>query len=62
MTPTFMYGPKDGSPVPEPLWALDVIELAHRISAQQTIIYYYELNTQDKNWYFKGQVEEENNE
>ena len=50
-----MYGPKDGSPVPPPLWALDVIELEQILTDGQRIVYYYELDEQSSDWLYRGQ-------
>jgi len=47
-----MYGPQDGAPVPEICWVLDQIEL---IDKDKKMIYCYELNEQDKNYYFVGE-------
>ena len=51
--PTFMYGPKDGSPVPEMLWALDEIELQEK-NKDATIVHLYVLNYDDKSYYYAG--------
>ena len=51
--PTFMYGPKDGSPVPEMLWALDEIELQEK-NTSGTIVHLYVLNYEDKSYYYAG--------
>jgi len=56
--PTFMYGPKDGAPVPEMLWALDEIELQER-SKSGTILHVYVLNYEDKSYYYKGVINPE---
>jgi hypothetical protein len=48
-----MYGPKDGSPVPEMLWALDEIELQEKTSGA-TIVHLYVLNYDDKSYYYAG--------
>jgi len=53
--PTFMYGPKDGAPVPEMLWVLDQIELVERIKGKASVIHCYELKYEDKNYYYVGQ-------
>ena len=53
--PTFMYGPKDGAPVPEMLWALDEIELQER-SKNGTMLHVYVLNYEDKSYYYKGVI------
>ena len=49
--PTFMYGPKDGAPVPEMLWVLDQIELVERVKGKPSVIHCYELKYEDKNYY-----------
>jgi hypothetical protein len=51
--PTFMWGPKDGAPVPEMLWALDEIELQERSSAG-ILIHIYRINYEDKSYYYAG--------
>ena len=51
--PTFMWGPKDGTPVPEMLWALDEIELQER-SAAGILIHRYVINYDDKSYYYAG--------
>jgi hypothetical protein len=48
-----MYGPKDGSPVPEMLWALDEIELQEK-NKDATIVHLYVLNYDDKSYYYAG--------
>jgi len=60
--PTFMYGPRDGAEVPVMLWALDQIELMHKLSNGKRVIYCYELDPEDKNYYFKGQFDDESGE
>ena len=52
--PTFMYGPKDGALVPDMLWILDIIEMIERTTDGETI-HCYEVNQQDKNYYYVGQ-------
>jgi hypothetical protein len=52
--PTFMYGPKDGALVPDMLWVLDMIEMIERIKDGE-IIHCYEVNQEDKNYYYVGQ-------
>lgn len=61
-SPMFMYGPKDGSLVPMPLWVLDKVELIHHIPNGKDLVYCYELNEKDKNYYFKGQFEDQGDE
>jgi len=56
--PTFMWGPKDGAPVPEMLWALDEIELQER-SNGGIIIHRYIINYDDKSYYYVGAVNPE---
>ena len=51
--PTFMYGPKDGAPVPEMLWALDNIELQEK-TKNGRFIHHYLLNYDTKNYEYKG--------
>jgi hypothetical protein len=53
-----MYGPKDGAPVPEMLWALDEIELQER-SKNGTMLHVYVLNYEDKSYYYKGVINPE---
>lgn len=60
MTHTFMFGPKDGAPVPPPLWALTVIELKQKLDNGDTIIYYYELDEDSSDWIYRGQEGESN--
>ena len=55
--PTFMYGPQDGAPVPEVLWVLDQIELVDNHNSNGKMIYCYELNMEDKNYYFVGEFD-----
>ena len=54
--PTFMWGPKDGTPVPEMLWALDEIELQER-SRTGIIIHLYRINYEDKSYYYAGAID-----
>ena len=56
--PTFMYGPKDGSAVPDALWVLDKVEMIHHLPNGKNLVYCYELNEKDHNYYFKGQFED----
>ena len=48
-----MYGPKDGAPVPEMLWALDNIELQEK-TKNGRFIHHYLLNYDTKNYEYKG--------
>lgn len=57
--PTFMYGPRDGAGVPVMMWALDHIELLQTLADGKRVVYCYELNMDDKNYYFKGQFDDE---
>jgi hypothetical protein len=50
-----MYGPKDGAPVPEMLWALDEIELQES-SKNGTMLHVYVLNYENKSYYYKGVI------
>lgn len=59
--PTFMWGPKDGTPVPEMLWVLDEIELQERSSAG-IVIHRYTINYEDKSYYYSGVVNTEEEE
>lgn len=54
--PTFMWGPKDGTPVPEMLWALDEIEL-QETTRTGTIIHLYRINYEDKSYYYAGAID-----
>ena len=54
--PVFMYGPKDGALVPPPLWALTVIELVQDMKDGTNVVYYYELDENTKNYYYRGQI------
>jgi hypothetical protein len=56
-----MWGPKDGAPVPEMLWALDEIELQER-SNGDIIIHRYVINYDDKSYYYVGSVNPEEEE
>jgi len=51
--PTFMWGPKDGTRVPEMLWVLDEIELQERVPTG-TIVHRYVINYEDKSYYYAG--------
>jgi hypothetical protein len=51
-----MWGPKDGTPVPEMLWALDEIELQER-SRTGIIVHRYVINYEDKSYYYAGIVD-----
>lgn len=53
--PTFMGGPKDGSPVPDMFWVLDTIEMVQTLQNGHKIVYYYELNADSKNYIYMGQ-------
>jgi len=53
--PFFIGGPKDGAPVPVPLWALSVIEMEQKLYNGATIVYYYELDESNHDWFYKGQ-------
>jgi len=57
--PTFMYGPKDGAQVPEIFWVLDQIEMVQHLTDNKRVIYCYELNEADKNYYFRGQFNDD---
>jgi len=57
--PTFMYGPKDGAQVPEIFWVLDQIEMVQRLINGKRVVYCYELNETDKNYYFRGQFNDD---
>jgi len=57
--PTFMYGPKDGAEVPEIFWVLDQIEMVQHLTDNKRVIYCYELNEADKNYYFRGQFNDD---
>jgi len=59
--PTFMYGPKDGAPVPAMLWALDEIELQEK-NSRGIVIHKYVINYNDKSYYYKGATSEEEND
>ena len=54
--PTFMWGPKDGTPVPEMLWVLDEIEL-QETSRTGIIIHLYRINYEDKSYYYAGAID-----
>lgn len=55
--PEFIYGPKDGSEVPPMLWVLDSIQLVDYLIDGRKIIYSYEINMDDKNYYYSGEYE-----
>jgi len=57
--PTFMYGPKDGTPVPDVLWVLDEIEMCQHLPDGSSVIYLYELDYTTKNYIYRGQIKEE---
>jgi len=59
--PTFMYGPKDGSPVPEMLWVLDEIDLQEK-TKDGTFLHRYVLNYEDKSYYYAGVFTPEEND
>lgn len=61
MANTFMFGPKDGSQVPEILWILPAIELQER-TKDGIFIHRYDLNNEDDNYYYVGVVREEPND
>jgi hypothetical protein len=54
-----MYGPKDGTPVPDVLWMLDQIEMCQHLPDGSAIIYYYELDEVTKNYIYRGQIKDE---
>jgi len=53
--PTFIGGPKDGALVPDIFWVLDTIEMLHTLDDGRKIVYYYELNADNKNYIYMGQ-------
>jgi len=56
--PVFMFGPQDGAQVPDVLWALDVIELQEKHGTNGIkMLHIYEINYEDKNYYYVGQFE-----
>lgn len=61
MANTFMFGPKDGSRVPEILWLLPTVELQER-TKDGTFIHRYVLSDEDDNYHYAGVVREEDNE
>lgn len=60
MANTFMFGPKDGSKVPEILWILPAVELQER-TKDGMFIHRYVLNNEDDNYYYVGVVREDHN-
>lgn len=48
---TFKGGIKDGSPVPDMFWIMDVIEIQQNLPDGNSVIYYYELNDNDRCWH-----------
>lgn len=58
----FKGGIKDGANVPDMLWILDVIEVYQHIDGDLHIKYFYQLNEDDKCWYFVGTEMEQENE
>ena len=56
--PKFVYGPKDGGYVPMPLWALDEITLEQKLSNGKTMLYYYKLDSETKDYIYDGQSED----
>jgi hypothetical protein len=57
--PTFMYGPKDGSPVPDTLWILDDIEMCQKFPDGSSMIYFYRREPSTNNYIYRGQLKEE---
>jgi len=55
-----MFGPKDGSKVPEILWILPAVELQER-TKDGMFIHRYVLNNEDDNYYYVGVVREDHN-
>ena len=55
VNPTFIGGPKDGAPVPDVLWVLDMVELEQILDNGRRIVYYYELNADTKQYIYMGQ-------
>jgi hypothetical protein len=53
-----MYGPKDGAEVPDTLWVLTQIEFVERLPGNKRLIYCYELNDEDHNYYYAGQFDD----
>ena len=60
MANTFMFGPKDGSPVPAILWLLPAVELQER-TKDGTFIHRYVLSDEDDNYHYEGVIREEHN-
>jgi len=58
---TFIYGPKDGAPVPAILWILPSIELLET-TKDGKFVHRYTLNDEDNNYHYVGVVREENND
>jgi hypothetical protein len=57
--PVFIAGPKDGAPVPMPLWVLDEIEMAQHLTDGRTVIYLYKMDKETKNYIYEGQRDED---
>jgi len=55
---TFMYGPKDGAPVPEILWILPVIELQEK-TKDGIFIHRYALNDETNNYEYAGVIKDD---
>lgn len=53
--PQFIYGPKDGGEVPHLLWVLDSIEMIEYREDGSKMIHCYELDQEDKNYYYAGE-------
>lgn len=60
--PKFIFGPKDGALVPMPLWVLDEITLVQKVQGGKSVVYYYELDKETKDYVYKGQEEESTND
>ena len=41
-----------------PLWVLDEITLVQKVKGGKTMVYYYELDKETKDYIYKGQEEE----
>jgi hypothetical protein len=52
--PQFINGPKDGGEVPPILWVLDQIEMIETRYDGVKMIHCYELNQENKNYYYAG--------
>ena len=59
----FKGGIKDGSPVPDVFWILDVIDVHQHLVDGKMMVYSYALNEDDRCWYLmETKLEDEEEE